>query len=411
MCPTPLATLSFMTTNTETFQFQAEARQVLDLMIHSLYTQKEIFLRELISNASDALDRLRCEALSRPELIGSDEKLEIWIESDPKGRTLTISDNGVGMSREEVIANIGTIAKSGTRDLLPSLRDKSSETLTTLIGQFGVGFYSAFMAADRVTLVTRRAGDEKAIQWESAGDGTFTITEASKFTRGTSITLHLKKFEEDAEIDDFTDKWVIERIVKRYSDFVAYPVIYKDKEGKEADKTLNSMKPIWTRPRSEVKDDEYKEFYKHISHDWNEPLRTWSFRAEGRSEYQALLFVPSQAPFDLFYATGKFGLHLFVRRVLIMEHCEELLPPYLRFVRGVVDSADLPLNVSRQRLQEDRHIEQVRKWLTKKVLDSLEEMQKNETDKYVEFWKQFGPVLKEGIADFDNKEKLTGLYL
>src|SRR5215472_2146616 len=244
-----------MTTNVETFQFQAEARQVLNLMIHSLYTHKEIFLRELISNASDALDRLRFEALSRPELIGSDERLEIWLESDSKERTLTISDNGIGMSRDEVIANIGTIAKSGTRELLQALREKqqSSETLTTLIGQFGVGFYSAFMVSDRVTLVTRRAGEDKATQWESAGDGSFTITEANKFTRGTSITLHLKKFEEDAEVDDFTNKWTIEQIVKRYSDFVAYPIIYK--EGNEADKTLNSMKPIWTRPRSEVKDD------------------------------------------------------------------------------------------------------------------------------------------------------------
>jgi molecular chaperone HtpG len=402
-----------MTTNTETFQFQAEARQVLDLMIHSLYTNKEIFLRELISNASDALDRLRFEALSKPELIGPDEKLEIWIESDSTARTLTISYNGIGMSREEVISNIGTIAKSGTRELLQTLRERqSADMLTTLIGQFGVGFYSAFMVADRVTLVTRRAGDDKATQWESAGDGTFTIADASKFVRGTSIVLHLKTFDEDSEVEDFTDKWVIERIVKRYSDFVAYPIIYKDKDPKQADKTLNSMKPIWTRPRSEVKDEEYKEFYKHISHDWNEPLTTWSFRAEGRSEYQALLFVPSQAPFDLFYATGKFGLHLFVRRVLIMEHCEELLPGYLRFVRGVVDSADLPLNVSRQRLQEDRHITQIRKWLTKKVLDSLEEMQKNESGKYSEFWKQFGRVVKEGPSiDFDNKDKVIALCL
>jgi molecular chaperone HtpG len=402
-----------MTTNIETFQFQAEARQVLDLMIHSLYTNKEIFLRELISNASDALDRLRFEALSKPELIGPDEKLEIWLEPDPQAKTLTISDNGIGMSRDEVIANIGTIAKSGTRELLQTLRERqSSDALTTLIGQFGVGFYSAFMVADRVTLVTRRAGEDKATQWESSGDGSFTITETSRFTRGTSVTLHLKTFDEDAEVEDFTDKWVIERIVKRYSDFVAYPVILKDKEGKDADKTLNSMKPIWTRPRSEVTDEEYKEFYKHISHDWNEPLTTWSFRAEGRSEYQALLFIPSQAPFDLFYATGKFGLHLFVRRVLIMEHCEELLPGYLRFVRGVVDSADLPLNVSRQRLQEDRHIAQIRKWLTKKILDSLDDMQRNDAPKYLEFWKQFGRVMKEGPSfDFDNKDKLISLTL
>src|SRR5205823_5531267 len=245
-----------------------------------------------------------------------------------------------------------------------------------------------------------------------SGDGTFTVTEASKFTRGTSVTLHLKKFEEDAEVDDFAEKRVIERIVKRYSDFVSYPIIYKSHDSKEPDKTLNSMKPIWTRPRSEVKDDEYKEFYKHISHDWNEPMQTWSFRAEGRSEYQALLFVPSQAPFDLFYATAKFGLHLYVRRVLIMEHCEELLPSYLRFIRGVVDSADLPLNVSRQRLQEDLHITQIRKWLVKKVLDSLEDMQTKEPEEYAELWKQFGRVIKEGPGtDFDNREKLVSLAM
>ena len=410
---TRLVTLFPMTTNIETFQFQAEARQVLDLMIHSLYTNKEIFLRELISNASDAIDRLRFEALTRPELIGNDDKLEIWIESDLKARTLTVHDNGIGMNREEVIANIGTIAKSGTRELLQTLREKqSSEAMTTLIGQFGVGFYSAFMVADRITLATRRAGEDKATEWESTGDGSFTIKEANKFTRGTSITLHLKKLGDDAEVEDFTEQWVISRIVKRYSDFVGYPIIYKDREGKQADKPLNSMKPIWTRPRSEVTEEEYKEFYKHISHDWNEPVQSWSFRAEGRSEYQALLFVPSQAPFDLFYATGKFGLHLYVRRVLIMEHCEELLPPYLRFIRGVVDSADLPLNVSRQRLQEDRHITQIRKWLVKKVLDSLEDMQKNDTAKYTEFWKQFGRVMKEGLNfDFDNRDRLVPLYL
>ncbi len=398
-----------MTTNVETFQFQAEARQVLDLMIHSLYTNKEIFLRELISNASDALDRLRFEALSRPDLIVADEKFEIWIESDSKLRTLTISDNGIGMSREEVIANIGTIAKSGTRELLQALREKqqSSDTLTTLIGQFGVGFYSAFMVADRVTLVTRRAGEEGATQWESAGRRDI------HHYRGEQIYarhIHHSALEEVRRQPKSTisrTNGSFERIVKRYSDFVAYPVIYKDKEGKEADKALNSMKPIWTRPRSEVQDEEYKEFYKHISHDWNEPMLTWSFRAEGRSEYQALLFIPSEAPFDLFYTTGKFGLHLYVRRVLIMEHCEELLPAYLRFIRGVVDSADLPLNVSRQRLQEDRHIAQIRKWLTKKILDSLEDTQKKEPEKYAAFWKQFGRVLKEGAGfDFENKDKL-----
>jgi molecular chaperone HtpG len=401
-----------MSANVETHQFQAEARQVLELMIHSLYTNKEIFLRELISNASDALDRLRFEALSRPELIGPDDRLEIVIESDPKNSTLTIHDNGIGMSREEVVANIGTIAKSGTRELLQTLKEnKSSDILTSLIGQFGVGFYSAFMAADRVTLVTRRAGEDYATEWESTGDGSYSIKEARKFMRGTSITLHLKKFEEDDHVEDFNDKFVIQGIVKRYSDFVTYPIRYKE-DGKEEDKPLNSMKPIWTRPRSEVTDDEYKEFYKHISHDWNEPMTFWSFRAEGRSEYQALLYVPSEAPFDLFYQTGKFGLHLYVRRVLIMEHCEDLLPAYLRFVRGVVDSADLPLNVSRQRLQEDRHIAQIRKWLTRKILDAFEEMQRKNPEEYTKFWKNFGRVMKEGASfDFENKDKLLPLYL
>ena len=402
-----------MSSKVETFQFQAEARQVLELMIHSLYTNKEIFIRELISNASDAIDRLRFEALSNPELIGEDDRYEIVIESDPKAKTLTIHDNGIGMSREEVITHIGTIAKSGTRDLLEKMKEsKSPDAAASMIGQFGVGFYSAFMAADLVTLVTRRAGESQATRWESTGDGTYTIAEGNRFSRGTSITLHLRKFEEDDQAEDFTDKYVISRIVQRYSDFVTHPIRFKEKDGKVDDKPLNSMKPIWTRPRNEVTEEEYKEFYKHISHDWSEPLKSWSYRAEGRSEYQSLLFIPSQTPFDLFQQTGKFGLHLYVRRVLIMEHCEDLLPSYLRFVRGVVDSADLPLNVSRQRLQEDRHIAQIRKWLTRKVLDSFEDMLKNEADTYDKFWKNFGRVLKEGAGfDFDNKDKLLHLYL
>jgi len=402
-----------VSSNVETFQFQAEARQVLELMIHSLYTNKEIFIRELISNASDAIDRLRFEALSNPELIGEDDRYEIVIESDPKAKTLTIHDNGIGMSREEVITHIGTIAKSGTRDLLEKMKEsKSPDAAASMIGQFGVGFYSAFMAADLVTLVTRRAGESQATRWESTGDGTYTIAEGNRFSRGTSITLHLRKFEEDDQAEDFTDKYVISRIVQRYSDFVTHPIRFKEKDGKVDDKPLNSMKPIWTRPRNEVTEEEYKEFYKHISHDWSEPLKSWSYRAEGRSEYQSLLFIPSQTPFDLFQQTGKFGLHLYVRRVLIMEHCEDLLPSYLRFVRGVVDSADLPLNVSRQRLQEDRHIAQIRKWLTRKVLDSFEDMLKNEADTYDKFWKNFGRVLKEGAGfDFDNKDKLLHLYL
>jgi len=402
-----------MTAAPETFQFQAEARQVLDLMIHSLYTNKEIFLRELISNASDALDRLRFEALSHPELIGPDDRLEIVIESDSKARTLTIHDNGIGMSRDEVISHIGTIAKSGTRDLLQKLKEqKSSEFVSSLIGQFGVGFYSAFMAADRVSMVTRRAVEEAATLWESSGDGSYTVSDSRRFSRGTSITLQLKLFEEDDHVEDFTSKFVISEIVKRYSDFVTYPIRFKEKDGKEDDKPLNSMKPIWTRSRSEVTDEEYKEFYKHISHDWNEPLKFWSFRAEGRSEYQSLVYAPSKAPMDLFYQSGKFGLHLYVRRVLIMEHCEDLLPSYLRFLHGVVDSSDLPLNVSRQRLQEDRHIAQIRKWLTRKVLDAFDDLLKNDFEKYLQFWKEFGRVLKEGASvDFENKDRLLQLFL
>jgi len=402
-----------MSANVETFQFQAEARQVLELMIHSLYTNKEIFLRELISNASDATDRLRFEALSRPELVGPDDRLEILIETDPKERTLTVHDNGVGMSRQEVITNIGTIAKSGTRELLETLKEsRSSELATSLIGQFGVGFYSAVMVADRVTLVTRRAGEDTGTQWESTGDGTYSVTDARRFMHGTSITLHLKKTEGDESDEDFTQTFVLESIIRKYSDFVTYPIRIKEKDGKESEKPVNSMKPIWIRPRSEVKDEEYKEFYKHISHDWNEPMRFWSLRAEGRSEYQALLYAPSEAPFDLYYQHGKWGLHLFVRRVLIMEHCQDVLPSYLRFMRGVVDSADLPLNVSRQRLQEDRHIAQIRKWLTRKILDSFEEMNRKEPEEYLKLWKNFGRVIKEGVTlDSDNKDKLLGLFL
>jgi molecular chaperone HtpG len=402
-----------MSASVETFQFQAEARQVLELMIHSLYTNKEIFLRELISNASDATDRLRFEALSNPSLIGADDRLEILVETDPKERTVTVHDNGIGMSREEVIANIGTIAKSGTRELLQSIKEsKSSEIATSLIGQFGVGFYSAFMVADRVTLVTRRAGEDTGTQWESAGDGTYSVSDARRFSHGTSVTLHLKKVEDDDASEDFTKAYVIESIIRKYSDFVTYPIRTREKDGKESEKPINSMKPIWTRPRSEVKDEEYKEFYKHISHDWNEPMRFWSFRAEGRSEYLALLYAPSEAPFDLFYQSGKWGLHLYVRRVLIMEHCQDLLPAYLRFMRGVVDSADLPLNVSRQRLQEDRHIAQIRKWLTRKILDSFDEMNRKEPTEYLKLWKNFGRVLKEGATqDFENKDKLLGLFL
>ena len=419
------------TTQAETLQFQAETRQLLDLMIHSLYSNKEIFLRELISNSSDALDRLRFEALTKPELLEADDKLEIRLEADREGRTLTIADNGIGMSRDEVVANIGTIAKSGTRELVKRLKESGSQKeILEFIGQFGVGFYSSFMVADRVELVTRRAGETTATRWESTGDGTYTIEEAERPGRGTTITLHLKPEDRDNGMDEFSDRWVISRIVRRYSDFVSYPIVLKAEKDPEIEdlakeketgekpkmpmeeKVLNSMKPIWTRPQSEVTQDEYKEFYRHISHDWNEPMKVISFRAEGRIEYQALLFVPSQAPYDLYYVASKPGLQLYVKRIQIMERCEDLLPQYLRFVRGVVDSPDLALNVSREMLQQDRHITLIRKGLTKKILDTLEEMKNNNQDDYLKFWKEFGRAIKEGVsADYENKERLLELLV
>jgi molecular chaperone HtpG len=419
------------TATVETLQFQAETRQLLDLMIHSLYSNKEIFLRELISNASDALDRLRFEALTKPELLEGDEKLEIRLEADRKNRTLTIHDNGIGMNREEVIANIGTIAKSGTREMVERLKQgESQQAIAEMIGQFGVGFYSSFMAAERVVLVTRRAGEKEATRWESTGDGTYTIEEAEKPGRGTSITLHLKPEDKDNGIDEFSDRWVISRIVHRYSDFVSYPIILKAEKDPEIEdlakeretgekpempleeKVLNSMKPIWTRPPSEVTQDEYKEFYRHISHDWTEPLKVIPYKAEGRIEYQALLFIPSQAPYDLYYVASKPGLQLYVKRIQIMEKCEDLLPQYLRFVRGVVDSPDLQLNVSREMLQQDRFITLIRKGLTKKVLDTLDEMKNKEEETYLKFWGEFGRAIKEGVSsDYENKERLLELLV
>jgi len=419
-----------MSAAVETHPFQAETRKLLDLMIHSLYTHKEIFLRELISNASDALDRLRFEALTKPELMEGIEKLEIRIEADEEARTLTLSDNGIGMSRQEVIDNIGTIAKSGTQELMQRIRDSDSDkSVAELIGQFGVGFYSSFMVADYVSLLTRRAGEEGAILWRSAGDGTYTITEAEKDAPGTSITLRLKEVNKEDGLDDFADEWVISRVVKRYSDFVAYPITMKVKREKEVkegegeevttrtetvieEKALNSQKPLWTRPKEEVSATELNQFYKHISHDWNDPLEHLWVRAEGRVEYTALLFVPSKAPYDLFYIAYKPGLQLYVKKVLIMERCEDLVPRYLRFLKGVVDSPDLPLNVSREMLQHDRHITQIRRWLTRKVLETLREMQGGEPEKYRELWNEFGRAIKEGVAeDFDNKDKILELLL
>jgi len=413
------------------YQFQAETKRLLDLMIHSLYTNKEIFLRELISNSSDALDMLRFEALTNPTLLDVDDRYEIRLEPDKDQRTLSISDTGIGMSRDEVIANIGTIAKSGTREMREQLKGgQENQHLAEFIGQFGVGFYSSFMVADKVTMVTRKAGETAATMWESTGDGAYKLADADRPGRGTTITLHLKPVDPENGIEDFTDQWVLSQIVRRYSDFISYPIISKfeseemkrDGSGNPIhdaqptfvieDKTLNSMKPIWSRARSEVADNDYADFYRRISHDWTEPFKTISLKAEGKIEYQALLFIPSKAPHDLFYHGSESGLRLYARRVMIMERCEELLPRYLRFIKGVVDSADLPLNISRQTLQQDRHITQIRKWLTKKVLDTLQEMMEKDYDRHLQFWEQFGRALKEGVSsDYDNRDRIISLLL
>jgi molecular chaperone HtpG len=418
-------------TKVEEFQFQAEIKQVLDLVINSLYTNKEIFLRELISNASDALDRLRFEALTNPDFLDGDNRYEIRLETDREARILSISDTGIGMSREEVIANIGTIAKSGTRELREKATAGSpSQLVAELIGQFGVGFYSSFMVANKVTLVTRRAGETTATIWESTGDGNYHLGETQRSGRGTTISLHLKPVDPEQGIEDFTDQWTLSRIVERHSDFVAYPIICKfereemerDENGNPRhdaqpafvfeDKTLNSMKPIWSRDQAEITESEYADFYHHISNDWAEPFKVIPLKAEGKVEYQVLLFIPSTAPYDLFYHGAEAGLRLYAKRVMIMERCEDLLPRYLRFVKGVVDSVDLPLNVSRQMLQQDSHITQIRKWLTKKVLETLQDLKEKEYERYLRFWGQFGRALKEGVSsDYENREKILSLLL
>jgi molecular chaperone HtpG len=415
---------------TETLPFQAEMKQLLDLFIRSLYSNKEVFLRELISNASDAVDRRRFEALTQPDLRGDIEP-EIRLDANRQARSLTISDNGIGMSRDEVIANIGTIARSGTRELIEKIKaSKSSDQALALIGQFGVGFYSAFMVANKVTLVTRRAGSDQAICWESTGDGTYTLSPGVRSNAGTSITLHLKPADQDDGMPDFTDEWVLGRIVKQYSDFVRYPIRMqvtreeeeRDEEGKPKkdapkktvveDKTLNSMKAIWLRKQQEVKEEEYTDFYKHLSHDWEKPLKTITLSAEGRLEYRALLFIPSRVPFDFDYHGSEHGLQLFAQNVKIVEKCKDLLPHWLRFLKGVVDSSDLSLNVSREMLQQDRQIAQIRKGLVKKVLDVLAETQEKEPELYRKIWDTFGRALKEGAyGDYENRDKLLSLLL
>ncbi|HEY5874052.1 MAG TPA: molecular chaperone HtpG [Ilumatobacteraceae bacterium] len=428
-----------MTAHVEQLEFQAETRQLLDLMIHSVYSEKDIFLRELISNSSDALDKLRLETYRDKDLDVDTSDLHIQLEVDKEARTLTLSDNGVGMSHDEVIDLIGTLAKSGTAELRRKLAEAKSEAATEeLIGQFGIGFYSTFMVADKVTLLTRKAGEHHGTRWESEGHGTYTIEEVpgersdggdgAGAPQGTSVTLHLKAEDAEDHLFDYTAEWKLREIVKKYSDFISWPVRMdvertKTKPKPEDDpeapsetetvvetETLNSRKALWTCPRSEVTDEEYKEFYRHVSHAWDDPLEIIPFKAEGTFEYQALLFIPTQAPFDLFMREHKRGVHLYVKRVFIMDDCEALMPEYLRFVRGVVDAQDLSLNVSREILQQDRQIKMIQRRLVKKVLATIKDIQSTEAEKYQTFWREFGRVLKEGLlGDQDNREAILAV--
>ncbi len=419
-----------MTARTETHEFKTEVKQLLNLIINSLYSNKEIFLRELISNASDAIDKLRFKAQTEEGILGNDTEFSIRIEPDRIKNTLIVADNGIGMTYDEVLENIGTIAKSGTGAFIEAIAQLNKDNILTpeLIGQFGVGFYSSFIVAERVTLLTRAAGADKAVRWESQGDGKFTITEAEKDSRGTIITLELKKREEGEP--DFTDEWTIRSIIKQHSDFVAYPILMdvekdepipdeeqlKDKDGKPIGETtrkvvktetLNSMKAIWSRNKKDIDDKEYEEFYRHISHDWQPPLEKLHLKLEGTTEYSALLYIPSQAPFDLFSQAFKHGVQLYCKRVFIMDDCKELMPEYLRFVKGVVDAPDLNLNVSREILQQDRLVRNIRRNLAKKILDLLKNM---DSEKYEKFWEEFGAVLKVGVhTDLDNKDKIADL--
>ncbi|MEU2157715.1 molecular chaperone HtpG [Streptomyces sp. NPDC019396] len=402
---------------TETFEFQVEARQLLQLMIHSVYSNKDVFLRELVSNASDALDKLRLEKLWDDSLDADVSDLHIDIDIDKGARSLTVRDNGVGMSYDEVGRLIGTIANSGTAKFLQELKEaKDAAGQEGLIGQFGVGFYAGFMVADEVTLVTRRAGESQGTRWTSRGEGTYTLETVDDAPQGTSVTLHLKPADPENQLHDYCSPWKVREIIKRYSDFITWPIRMVP-EGGSAEaatgddapepETLNSMKALWARSRGEVSDDEYHELYKHIGHDWRDPLETIRLQAEGTFEYQALLFLPAHAPHDLFTRDFKRGVQLYVKRVFIMDDCEALLPPYLRFVKGVVDAADLSLNVSREILQQDRHIEMMRRRLTKKVLSTVKEMMTRDEDRYATFWREFGTVLKEGlVTDPENREAI-----
>ncbi len=395
----------------EKMAFQAEVKQLLQLMIHSLYSNKEIVLRELISNASDAADKLRFEALANGALYDNDSELRIRVSFDKDARTVTISDNGIGMSRDEVIANIGTIAKSGTKEFFNALSGDQAKD-ANLIGQFGVGFYSAFIIADKVTLTTRRAGATEAIRWESAGEGDFTLETADKATRGTEVVLHLR-----ADEDEFLSDWKLKTIIRKYSDHITLPIVMKKSEWKEGaevatdeDETVNKASALWARNKNDITEEEYQEFYKHVSHDFENPLAYSHSRVEGKQEYISLLYIPSKAPFDLYDRERRHGIKLYVKRVFIMEDAEKLMPQYLRFVRGVIDTSDLPLNVSREILQSSRDVDAIKAGSVKKVLSLLEDMAENKPEDYTKFYTEFGRVLKEGPGeDFANKDKIAGL--
>ncbi|WP_371557293.1 molecular chaperone HtpG [Streptomyces longwoodensis] len=400
---------------TETFEFQVEARQLLQLMIHSVYSNKDVFLRELVSNASDALDKLRLAALRDDGLDVDTSDLHIEIETDPEARTLTVRDNGIGMSYEEVGQLIGTIAHSGTAQFLKELQEaKDAAGAEGLIGQFGVGFYSGFMVADEMTLLTRRAGEDRGTRWSSRGEGTYTLETVDDAPQGTSVTLHLKPADPENQLHDYTSPWKVREIVKRYSDFITWPVRMTPEKGEGEEtpepETLNSMKALWARSRDEVSDEEYHELYKHVGHDWRPPLETVRLQAEGTFEYQALLFLPEHAPHDLFTQGYRRGLQLYVKRVLIMDDCEALLPPYLRFVKGVVDAQDLSLNVSREILQQDRHIRMIQRRLTKKVLSTVKDLRAKDAERYATFWREFGAVVKEGLlSDTENRDAILAV--
>jgi molecular chaperone HtpG len=418
----------------ETYEFKTEVKQFMNLIINSLYSNKEIFLRELISNASDALDRVSFRSQTDPDILGNDTEFKIKIIPDKENRTISVSDNGIGMTHEEVVENLGTIARSGTAAFLEALeKSRNQETLAPeLIGQFGVGFYSSFIVAENVTVVTRSvdAAPDEGVKWESSGDGSYTIEKVTKENRGTDVVLKLRELDE--EDPDFTAEWTIRQIVKRHSDFVRYPIVMDverevseseegdqnlvDKDGKPIqgekkteirEETVNSMKAIWARDKKEISEDEYKDFYSHISHDWNPPLTHLHLKMEGVTEYSALLYIPSQAPFDLFHPERRHGIQLYCRRVFIMDDCREILPEYLRFIKGVVDAPDLNLNISREILQQDALVRNIRRNLVKKILDHLAGM---EAEQYEKFYEEFGAVLKEGIhTDFENRDKLIEL--